>query len=305
MITVMGATGNTGRLIVQSLLEQGLAVRAIARNPERLALLAREGAQIRSGDVGDEAFLTEAFSGSKAVYTLLPTDRSSPDYRAEQDRQGRAIAGALRSSGVGHAVALSSVGAERADAPGILAGLAAQELRLRELEETAVLLLRPVSFYENFLDSLPLIAGEGIVADGLAADVPQPMVAARDIAAVATRALASRDWRGVKVREVVGPRELTAREATRILGSRIGRPDLAYVQLGSEELVGALVGAGLSESFARMYQEMTAAMNRRELHPRGDGSAEQTAGTPFEDFADGFALLFASQLAGPGAPVSP
>jgi len=302
MITVMGATGNTGRLIVKNLLELGRGVRAIARNPERLALLAREGAEVRSGDVGNEAFLAEAFAGSDAVYTLLPTDRSSPDYRAEQDRQGEAIVGALRSSGVGHAVALSSLGADRADAPGILAGLAAQEVRLRQLEGTAVLLLRPVSFYENFLDSLPLIASEGIIADGLAADVPQPMVAARDIAAVATQALATRDWTGVRVREVVGPRELSAREATRILGSRIGIPDLPYVSLGSEELVAALVGAGLSESFARMYQEMTAAMNRRELHPRGEGSTGVTTGTPFEEFADGFGRLFASQrpLAGSG-----
>lgn len=56
------------------------------------------------------------------------------------------------------------------------------------------------------------------------------MIATRDIADVAARALRQRDWRGVVVRELLGERDLTFAEATRIIGARIGKPDLSYVQ---------------------------------------------------------------------------
>src|SRR5918997_1850248 len=47
-----------------------------------------------------------------AVYALLPTEQTAHDYRAEQDRQGEAVAAAVRASGVPFVVALSSVGAD-------------------------------------------------------------------------------------------------------------------------------------------------------------------------------------------------
>ncbi|MBC8069000.1 MAG: NAD(P)H-binding protein, partial [Deltaproteobacteria bacterium] len=58
IITIMGATGNTGRAIANGLLASGKRVRAIGRNPDKLAELAALGAEIRTGDVADPAFLT-------------------------------------------------------------------------------------------------------------------------------------------------------------------------------------------------------------------------------------------------------
>ncbi len=88
-----------------------------------------------------------------------------------------------------------------------------------------MLLLRPVSFFENFYEALGLIKTQGINADSVAPDLAIPMVATRDIADVAAKALTARDWTGVVVRELLAPRDLTYTEATRIIGERIGRPD--------------------------------------------------------------------------------
>jgi len=76
------------------------------------------------------------------------------------------------------------------------------------------------------------------------------MVATRDIADVAAKTLKAHDWKGVVVRELLGPCDLTYAEATRILGERIGQPDLKYVQFSYVDEAKALVQAGLSESFA-------------------------------------------------------
>ena len=292
MITVMGATGHTGRKITEALLEAGERVRALGRSEIKLAQLARAGAETLAGDTLDAAFLAQAFRGADAVYVLLPTDRAAPDYRARQDQEGEVIVEAIRRSGVRYVVALSSLGADRSEGTGVIVGLHAQEERLEQLEGTNVLLLRPVSFFENLYDSLPLIKEQGIIADSVLPDLAVPMVAARDIAEVAASALRSRDWSGVAVRELLGPRELTYREATRIIGGRIGNPQLEYIQLSYDDMANALVQAGMSESFARSYVEMTRAFNEASVKPRDGRNRANTTKTRFEDFADEFALAY-------------
>lgn len=120
MISVMGATGNTGKKIAEKLLAANERVLALARTKSKLAELQNAGAEVLAGDTNDAAFLTKAFRGADAVYTLLPTDPSSPDYRAAQDRQGEAIVKAVRDSGVKYVVALSSLGGDLSEGTGVI-----------------------------------------------------------------------------------------------------------------------------------------------------------------------------------------
>ena len=129
MITIMGATGHTGKKITEALLKAGKKVRALGRSENKLAELKRAGAEVLAGDTTDAAFLTKAFRGADAVYTLLPTDPHAPDFRGEQDRQGEAIVKAVRDSSVQYVVALSSIGANLSEGTGVIAGLHAQEER--------------------------------------------------------------------------------------------------------------------------------------------------------------------------------
>ena len=126
-VAVMGANGNIGGGISERLLAGGHTVRALGRSAEKLAGLKARGAEILLGDAGDEAFLTKAFAGADAVFTLVPPTPVSTDLRADMDRLGTSIAGAIGKSGVRHAVALSSIGGERPSGTGPIAGLHAQE----------------------------------------------------------------------------------------------------------------------------------------------------------------------------------
>jgi uncharacterized protein YbjT (DUF2867 family) len=289
MITVMGATGNTGKKITKALLKAGEKVRALGRSEGKLAELRQAGAEVLAGDANDVAFLTKAFYGAAAVYTLLPTDPRAHDYRGEQDRQGEAIAKAIRESGFRYVVALSSMGAD-SQRGGVIAGLHAQEERLKEIDGINLLFLRPVSFFENFYSSVALIKQEGINGDSVEADLAIPMIATRDIADAAAKALSARDWKGVVVRELLGPRDISYAEATRILGEKIGKPDLQYVQFSYDDQIKALVQAQFSESFARLYVEMTRAFNEGTIKPAR--TRENTTPTRFEDFADEWASAY-------------
>lgn len=293
IITVLGASGHTGRALVPRLLAAGCRVRAVGRSAERLADARRLGADLALGDLADHSFLTDTFAGSDAAYVLLPTDRQAEDYDARQAREGASIAAALAAARVPRVVALSSLGTHVPEGTGLILGLRAQEARLRGIAGTDLLLLRPASFFENFLDTLDVVRAHGVVVDHAHPDLPLPMVAADDIAAVAADALLHGGWQGVAVRELLGPRDLSWTEATRLLGQALGQPALAYVPLPADELIAAMTSGGLSLPFARRYVEMVDAFNRGVVQPEGGRrSPAMTTPTRFEDVVDRFAAAY-------------
>jgi uncharacterized protein YbjT (DUF2867 family) len=284
MITVMGATGNVGRKIVHRLLEAGEPVRAIGRNPQALAELAAAGAETTSGEAADAVFLTEAFRGADAVHTMLPYSPSAPDFRAEQAQLGEAIVTAIRDSGVRKVVAQSSLGAELPAGTGfIAASLHPQEQRLRALEGVEVLFLRPALFFESIVAAVEIIEATGVNADVIDPDVPLPMVSTHDVAEAAAAALRSRDWTGGEVRELLGPRDLSYTEVTRILGTAIGRPHLRYVQLPGDEMAAALVQAGFTPDAAALHVEMGNAITAGTATTQKGRTSQNTTPTRFED----------------------
>jgi uncharacterized protein YbjT (DUF2867 family) len=285
MITVMGATGKVGGAIARRLLAAGAEVCALGRTDAALADLAAAGAQPLRGDAGDGGFLSRAFAGADAVFTMLPFDPSAPDYHAHQTRLGEAIVAATRAAGVRRVVALSSIGADVPAGTGVLTSLYAQEQRLAALSDVHVLALRPGSFFENFLAAVPAIEHEGGYTDVFAADVPMPMVAVRDVAAAAADALLRTVWHGHLVRELPGPRDLSYAEATRILGARLGRPDAVYVQLPADEAADVLASYGFSADAARHYVEFGHALAAGVVRARQDRAASDRAGTGFEALA--------------------
>jgi uncharacterized protein YbjT (DUF2867 family) len=284
-IVVMGASGNIGGKVTDLLLGGGLSVRAIGRSAEKLAGARARGAEILVGDASRADFLSRAFAGADAAFTLQPSNPAAGDLLAEQDRDGEAIVTAAASSGLPHLVAVSSIGADVPAGTGPIAGLHRQEQRLKRLTGTSVLVLRPGYFFENFLHVLPLIRHQGINGGGAAAATTIPMIATRDIAAVAARALAARDWTGFELQELPGPRDLSFAEATRILGAAIGKPDLAYVQFPYADYSVALQQAGLSKSVADLYAEMEKAFDDGLVKALEGRTAATTAPTTFEQFA--------------------
>lgn len=292
MITVLGATGHTGRSIAEQLTKQGAKVRVLGRSAAGLTPLAALGAEPMVGDAAETSFLQRAFGGAEAVYGLLPPNNAAPDFRAHQDRVGSAITEALRSSGVRHLVFLSSLGAELAAGTGPIAGLHAQEERLRTLTGTNVLILRAAYFFENHFSTLGLIKHKGVNGGTIAPDVPIPMIASRDIAAVAAEALTRLDFKGLVIRELLGQRDLSMAEATRIIGAKIGKPDLRYLQIPAGEMEKALVQMGISPSAAAGFNEMAQALSAGKVRSLEGRRPANTTPTAFETFADLLAAAY-------------
>jgi uncharacterized protein YbjT (DUF2867 family) len=293
MLVITGATGNVGSKLTDILLSQGQKVRVVGRGAEKLAAFATKGAEAAVGDMLDEAFLTKALTGADAVFAIIPPNLASEDYWSYQNRAGESVAAAIRKAGVKHVVNLSSQGAHLSEGTGPIRGLRAQEERLNRLNGVHVLHLRPTFFMENLLMQIDLIKKMGVMGSAVRGDVRFAMIATKDIAAYAADRLVKRDFTGKSVRDLLGQRDLSMYEAAEIIGKKIGKPDLKYIQFPYEEAEQGLVAAGLSRDMSRLYVEMSKALNEGLFSVGLPRTKENTTPTSFEEFSDTFAKLFA------------
>jgi uncharacterized protein YbjT (DUF2867 family) len=286
MYVITGATGNTGNVIARKLLAGGQKVRAVGRSADRLAPLTAEGAEPFVCELTDAEGLAKAFSGARAVYAMVPPSVTSSNYRADQAKVADAIGHAIEKAQVEYAVALSSVGADKAEGTGPVAGLHYLEQTLNRIPELNVLHLRPAYFMENTLAQIGIIQTMGITAGPLLADLTLPMIATRDIGAAAAEALAGLDFNGKQTRELLGERDLSYSELTKIIGQTIGKTDLNYVQLPDDQLRAAFTQMGMSANFADLILEMSGALNSGDMRALEQRSAKNTTPTSFEVFVE-------------------
>ena len=293
MYVIMGATGNTGSIVARTLLGQKQNMRAIGRSADRLSSLTAEGAEAFVCDVSDAVALTKAFSGAKAVYAMIPPSMTSENYRADQDKVTGAIAEAVQQAGVEHVVALSSVGADKPQGTGPVAGLHYLEEMLNQIPNLNVLHLRAAYFMENTLAQIGIIKMLGITAGPLNSDLVLPMIATRDIGRAAANALLALDFTGKQTRELLGERDLRYAETATIIGKAIGKPELKYVQLPAEQLRGAFLQMGMSANVADLILEMSAALNSGHMKALEERTAKNSTPTSFETFvAEEFVPLY-------------
>lgn len=107
---VTGATGYIGGRLVPRLLAQGHPVRAMARNPDKLADVPwRADADVVRGDLADPDSLLAAFDGVDVVYYLVHSMGTSTDFAAEEARAAKNVATAAQRAGVRRVVYLSGL----------------------------------------------------------------------------------------------------------------------------------------------------------------------------------------------------
>src|SRR2546422_618556 len=126
---------------------RGLAVGGGAR--KNRGRLGGRGAEAAGADADDAGALPRALTGAEGVYALIPPHLTSENYRRFQDQVSDAMAAAIEAAGVKHVVTLSSVGADKPEKTGPVAGLHYVEERFADISEMNVLHLRAGYFMEK------------------------------------------------------------------------------------------------------------------------------------------------------------
>lgn len=119
-ILVAGATGKTGRILVQTLLDQGHATTALVRDGSDTSALPKD-AKIRKADLTD--LQGGVCDGMDVVIFAAGSGGSTgPEMTDKVDRDGaKRLIDLARGAGVKRFVMLSSVGADQAEPEGTLA----------------------------------------------------------------------------------------------------------------------------------------------------------------------------------------
>ncbi|ORM34157.1 NAD(P)H-binding protein [Williamsia sp. 1135] len=223
-ITVIGATGKTGRRVVDRLRQLDLPVRSASRSSDVVF------------DWNDPATWSPALHNSGAVYVTYQPDLIVPRSAADMT----AFVAAARDAGVDRLVLLSGRGEPEAKT--------CEDIVLTSGVTATV--LRCSWFAQNFSEAfLADGVNEGAVVLPVGA-VGEPFLDADDIADAAVEALTG-DGHDGRVYELTGPRLLTFAEATAEIGRELGR-DIAFIQVGLDEYRAGMAEAGVPDEYAEM-----------------------------------------------------
>ncbi|WP_369146278.1 SDR family oxidoreductase [Streptomyces sp. R44] len=234
---VTGATGNVGRHVVEGLLAEGQAVRALTRDPAAARLPA--GAEVAVGDLTRPETVEPALKDVSALFLFPSPGTAGPVVRAAK-RQGVRRIVLLSSS----AVAYETEGADNAI-------VAFHKEIEREVEASGLewTFVRPGAFAVNTLQWAPQIRA-GDVVRGPHAGAEMSMIHERDIADVAVRALLTDGHAGAKY-VLTGPESLNQAEQARRIGQAIGRP-VRYEELAPAAAREEMLRNGVPAAFADM-----------------------------------------------------
>lgn len=283
MIAVMGAAGNVGSKVTDLLLSQNEHVR-VFEHERKLHRFREHGIEIVTGDAINTEDLLALFEDAAVALVLLPEDLTDPHFVANRSKMSRAIAEALRGARVGHVVALSAVGVDQEGVAGPPAGLREYEQRLFELEPAHILVLRSAFYMDYLLGNLPLIQSQKINGSAIKGDVNFPMIATRDVAREAAERLALRDFTGHRAKMLLGPEDVSMREATRAIGSLLGLPELPYLEFPPGDVKGALLATGMSEEAASLLVDMQVSINEGRQFDGVRRTAEATTPTRLGEY---------------------
>ncbi|MFJ9415516.1 SDR family oxidoreductase [Streptomyces sp. NPDC101227] len=274
MIVVTGATGNIGRSLVSRLLEDGVAVRALTRDPARAGLPA-EAETVRA-DLTDAASLEPLLTGADALFLNLA---------AGGQEAAAAVLAAAAKAGVRRVVlnSSSSVTDTPADESNFIARMhASVERAVRDsgLEWTFV---RGSNYATNTLAWAPAIRESGVVREAHPGAQGVPVHEA-DLADVAAIALLDRTGAHLgQAYAVTGPEPMTMADQVAEIGRAIGR-ETRVEQISEEAAAEAMSGPHFPKEAALELVRLFGGSVGQPLFPVSD-AVERVTGRPARTFA--------------------
>ena len=259
MILVTTPTGDIGARVLERLLDAGREVRAICRDPARLAPAVADRVDVVAGSHAERDAIERALPGVTGVFWLPPGSPTESSSEAGYVEFSRPFAEALPASGVTHVVGVSALGRGWAKP----AGLVSASLAMDDLIGAAAPSYRALacaSLMDNLLRQVEPIRSRGAFHAPTPGDLELPHVAKADVAAVAARLLLSPDWSGVEEVALHGPEDLSFDAMAAIVSEVLDKP-VSFHEMPMEQFGRMLRGRGASDGMARDYELMLTAKN--------------------------------------------
>ena len=259
MFVVLGATGNTGSAVVETLLNQKQSVRIVVRSADKGAGWKAKGADVAVASLDDVPALTKAFEGATGLYLMVPPNYGATAWLSDQQARMDRAAEAVKKSAVSHVVYLSSIGGQLPSGTGPIRAVHYGEGKL-EGAVKHLTILRPPYFMENWAPVIGAAKAQGDLPTFIAPPVKIPMISTNDIGRIAAEQLMA-GGRGKQIVELAGPEEYSPNEVAAALGQLLGKPVTAqHAPLSA--VVPTFKSFGLSDEAAKLFEEMYTAFSK-------------------------------------------
>ncbi|MDC8446776.1 MAG: NmrA family NAD(P)-binding protein [Nitrospira sp.] len=259
MFVVVGATGNTGASVAETLLGNKQAVRVVVRSTEKGTGWKAKGAEAAVASLDDVSALTKAFEGAKGIYVLVPpnygADAWLTDQRARMDRAAEAV----QKSGAEHVVFLSSVGGHMAGGTGPIRAASYGEHALEAVVKH-ITILRPSYFMENWAPVIGAAKAQGVLPTFIAPQAKIPMTSTKDIGRIGAEHLMA-GGSGKQIVEIAGPSQYSPDEVASALSQILGKTVTAQLAPLSA-VVPTFRSFGFSDEAAKLFEEMYTAFSK-------------------------------------------
>lgn len=253
MFVVVGATGNTGSAVADTLLSRKQAVRIVVRSADKGAAWKAKGAEIVVASLDDVSSLTKACEGANGVYLLVPPNYAATAWLADQRARMDCAAEAVQRSAIGHVVFLSSVGAHIPEGTGPIRAARYGEQVLGAVAKNLTI-LRPCYFMDNWAPVLGAAKAQGVLPTFIAPQAMVPMISTRDIGRVGAEQLVA-GGKAKQIVELAGPEEYSPDQAAAALGQILGKPVTAqHAPLSA--VVPTFKSFGFSDDAVKLFEEM-------------------------------------------------
>jgi NAD(P)H dehydrogenase (quinone) len=259
MFAVMGITGNVGGAVADTLLQHGKKVRGIVRDAAKAQAWKDKGVELVTADYDEN--LTAAFTGVEGIFAMIPPNMTPEPGFPDSVARIAALKRAIVAAQPPRAVFLSSIGSEKTTGLGLITPTHILE---QELGSTGVpsVFLRPGSFMENIVHSLPAARATGLYfAFYQPLEQPYPLIATRDIGRIGAETLIE-PWQGNRVIEISGPTYYSSHDVAAALAEALGRP-ISAVAVPRETWVDTMAQHGMSADRSGAYIEMLDSFNAR------------------------------------------
>lgn len=280
MYVVTGASGNTGAVVADTLLNAGKPVRVVLRDVAKGEAWKKRGAEVALADFADAAALTRAFAGATGLYLMTPPLDHARDMIEERKPMIAALVKAAKDAAVPHVVALSSIGAQHAAGTGPIVSLHDLETRLAA-SGLRTTVLRPGSFADNWGEMIPVAQAQSVLPSMMPSGHRVPTVATPDVGRAAAGALLDPPATPRTI-ALAGPREISAADVAAALTRLLGKP-VQVVAVPPAGREAAMKEAGLPAKTAALYAEMSGAIESglvsyegTEVKKRGKETIEET-----------------------------
>lgn len=259
MFVVLGATGNTGSAVVETLLSKKQPVRVIVRSADKGAGWKARGAEVAVASLDDVPALTKAFDGAKGVYLLVPPNYGAEAWLVDQRQRMDRAAEAVQKSGVDHVVFLSSVGGHLHGGTGPIRAASYGEQALGCLAKRLTI-LRPCYFMDNWAPVIGAAKAQGVLPTFIAPSAKIPMISTKDIGRIGAEQLMTGGY-GKQIVEMAGPEEYSPDQAAAALSRILGKTVTAqHAPLSA--VVPTFKSFGFSDEAARLFEEMYTAFSK-------------------------------------------